>query len=93
MQAIHMAAAQIEAGMGDAFLCVGVESMTMGHPLGATGARLVGKAASLLPVKEVATLWPRSASEAARASPPSWKPSELAAGRTASRHLSSDLDL
>ncbi len=29
MQAIHMAAAQIEAGMGDAFLCVGVESMTM----------------------------------------------------------------
>ena len=29
MQAIHMAASQIEAGMGDAFLCVGVESMTM----------------------------------------------------------------
>ncbi len=29
MQAIHMAAANIEAGMGDAFLCVGVESMTM----------------------------------------------------------------
>jgi acetyl-CoA acyltransferase len=29
MQAVHMAAAQIEAGMGDAFLCVGVESMTM----------------------------------------------------------------
>jgi acetyl-CoA acyltransferase len=29
MQAIHIAAAQIEAGMGDAFLCVGVESMTM----------------------------------------------------------------
>ena len=29
MQAIHMAAGQIEAGMGDAFLCVGVESMTM----------------------------------------------------------------
>jgi len=29
MQAIHGAAAQIEAGMGDAFLCVGVESMTM----------------------------------------------------------------
>jgi acetyl-CoA acyltransferase len=29
MQAIHMAAAQIEAGMGDAFLCVGVESMSM----------------------------------------------------------------
>jgi len=28
MQAIHIAAAQIEAGMGDAFLCVGVESMT-----------------------------------------------------------------
>ncbi|RZI84382.1 MAG: thiolase family protein [Rubrivivax sp.] len=29
MQAIHIAAAQIESGMGDAFLCVGVESMTM----------------------------------------------------------------
>lgn len=29
MQAIHNAAAQIAAGMGDAFLCVGVESMTM----------------------------------------------------------------
>jgi acetyl-CoA acyltransferase len=29
MQAIHMAASQIEAGMGEAFLCVGVESMTM----------------------------------------------------------------
>lgn len=29
MQAVHQAAAQIEAGMGDAFLCVGVESMTM----------------------------------------------------------------
>ncbi len=28
MQAIHIAAAQIEAGMGEAFLCVGVESMT-----------------------------------------------------------------
>ncbi len=29
MQAVHIAAAQIEAGMGDAFVCVGVESMTM----------------------------------------------------------------
>lgn len=29
MQAIHSAALQIEAGMGEAFLCVGVESMTM----------------------------------------------------------------
>jgi acetyl-CoA acyltransferase len=29
MQAVHIASAQIEAGMGDAFLCVGVESMTM----------------------------------------------------------------
>ncbi len=29
MQAIHMAAANIEVGMGEAFLCVGVESMTM----------------------------------------------------------------
>lgn len=29
MQAVHMAAAQIEACAGDAFLCVGVESMTM----------------------------------------------------------------
>lgn len=29
MSAIHMAAAQIEAGMGDAFLCAGVESMSM----------------------------------------------------------------
>src|SRR5258706_8696490 len=29
MQAVHIAAAQIEAGMGDAFLCVDVESMTM----------------------------------------------------------------
>lgn len=29
MQAIHIAASQIEAGMGEAFLCVGVESMTM----------------------------------------------------------------
>ena len=29
MQSIHTAAAQIEAGMGEAFLCVGVESMTM----------------------------------------------------------------
>lgn len=28
MQAVLIAAAQIEAGMGDAFLCVGVESMT-----------------------------------------------------------------
>lgn len=29
MQAVHIAAAQIEAGMGDAFVCIGVESMTM----------------------------------------------------------------
>jgi acetyl-CoA acyltransferase len=29
MQAAHIAAAQIEAGMGEAFLCVGVESMSM----------------------------------------------------------------
>lgn len=29
MQAVHIAAAQIETGMGEAFLCVGVESMTM----------------------------------------------------------------
>jgi acetyl-CoA acyltransferase len=29
MQAVHIAAAQIEAGMGDAFVCAGVESMTM----------------------------------------------------------------
>jgi acetyl-CoA acyltransferase len=29
MSAIHMAAAQIEAAAGDAFLCVGVESMSM----------------------------------------------------------------
>jgi len=29
MQAIHMAAANIEVGMGEAFLCVGVESMSM----------------------------------------------------------------
>jgi acetyl-CoA acyltransferase len=29
MQAVHIAAAQIEAGMGEVFLCVGVESMTM----------------------------------------------------------------
>ncbi|WP_133490515.1 thiolase family protein [Alcanivorax sp. 24] len=29
MSAIHIAAAQIEAGIGDAYLCVGVESMTM----------------------------------------------------------------
>jgi acetyl-CoA acyltransferase len=28
MSAVHMAAAQIEAGMGEAFLCVGVESMS-----------------------------------------------------------------
>lgn len=28
MSAIHMAAAQIEAGIGEAYLCVGVESMT-----------------------------------------------------------------
>jgi len=29
MSAIHIAAAQIEAGIGEAYLCVGVESMTM----------------------------------------------------------------
>ena len=29
MQAVHIAAAQIEAGLGEAYLCVGVESMTM----------------------------------------------------------------
>ncbi len=29
MSAIHLAAAQIEAGVGEAYLCVGVESMTM----------------------------------------------------------------
>jgi acetyl-CoA acyltransferase len=29
MSAIHIAAAQIEAGVGDAYLCVGVESMSM----------------------------------------------------------------
>jgi acetyl-CoA acyltransferase len=33
MQAVHSAAAQIEAGMGEAFLCLGVESMSM-VPLG-----------------------------------------------------------
>jgi acetyl-CoA acyltransferase len=29
MSAVHMAAAQIEAGLGEAYLCLGVESMTM----------------------------------------------------------------
>ncbi len=29
MSAIHIAAAQIEAGLGDAYLCIGVESMSM----------------------------------------------------------------
>jgi acetyl-CoA acyltransferase len=29
MSAIHIAAAQVEAGLGEAYLCVGVESMTM----------------------------------------------------------------
>lgn len=29
MSAVHIAAAQIEAGLGEAYLCVGVESMTM----------------------------------------------------------------
>ena len=29
MQAVHIAAAQIEAGVGEAYLCVGVESMSM----------------------------------------------------------------
>ena len=29
MSAVHIAAAQIEAGIGDAYLCVGVESMSM----------------------------------------------------------------
>ncbi|MES2608832.1 MAG: thiolase family protein [Pseudomonadota bacterium] len=29
MSAVHIAAAQIEAGLGDAYLCFGVESMTM----------------------------------------------------------------
>lgn len=29
MSAIHIAAANIEAGLGDAFMCIGVESMTM----------------------------------------------------------------
>lgn len=29
MSAVHIAAAQIEAGLGDAYLCLGVESMTM----------------------------------------------------------------
>jgi acetyl-CoA acyltransferase len=29
MSAVHIAAAQIEAGVGDAYLCVGVESMSM----------------------------------------------------------------
>ena len=29
MSAVHMAAAQIEAGMGEAFLCAGVESMSL----------------------------------------------------------------
>ena len=34
MQAVHSAAAQIEAGMGEAFLCLGVESMSMVPPGG-----------------------------------------------------------
>lgn len=34
MQAVHCAAAQIEAGMGEAFLCLGVESMSMVPPGG-----------------------------------------------------------
>lgn len=29
MSAVHIAAAQVEAGLGEAFLCLGVESMTM----------------------------------------------------------------
>lgn len=94
MSAIHMAAAQIEAGIGEAYLCVGVESMmaiypqaympmgetaeinealasqalacmrdlgldpdkvnldggalALGHPLGAIGARITGRAAAWL---------------------------------------------
>lgn len=38
MSAIHIAAAQIEAGLGEAFLCIGVESMTM-VPQGASTSR------------------------------------------------------
>ena len=44
--------------------------MAIGHPLGATGARITGKAASLLSVKVLSSLSPHSALAVARVSQP-----------------------
>jgi hypothetical protein len=47
--------------------------MAIGHPLGATGARITGKAASLLKRTGGRYALAAHASAAARASPPSWR--------------------
>lgn len=43
-------------------------ALALGHPLGATGARITGKAAALLHAKVSAMHWPRNASAADKAS-------------------------
>ncbi len=62
-------------------------AIALGHPLGATGARITGKAAALLAARgQEATRSPPSASAAARASPPSSRRSDD--GRRARRRCS-----
>ena len=49
-------------------------AIALGHPLGATGARIIGKAATLLKREKAAMRWRPNASAEARASPPFWRP-------------------
>ena len=46
-------------------------AIAMGHPLGATGAMILGTLSTSSSAATCATAWPRSASAAAWASPPS----------------------
>ena len=48
-------------------------AIALGHPLGATGARIIGKAAPCCSARAAATRWRPNASAAARASPPCWR--------------------
>jgi hypothetical protein len=61
-------------------------AIALGHPLGASGARIVGKAAQLLKRTAGAMRWRRSASAAGRASPPCWRRSDGRARRRGGDH-------
>jgi hypothetical protein len=75
-----------ELGLDEAKVNLDGGAIALGHPLGASGARIVGKAAQLLKRTAGAMRWRRSASAAGRASPPCWRRSDGRARRRGGDH-------